>query len=414
MPTKQFLLSGTADDPATGATEYSSLLGDGDNIWQETEANRESVIPIAGKLSNFQAGVRIAPNAGKSWTFTIRKNNEDTDLSVVISNTSVISPLDTDEVAVAAGDKVAIKAVPSGTPTAAKAVYWTCQFTPDTDGETILLSNSGGINLGGYYTLIGAKPATGYEIRAQTLFPTAGTLKKFYVELTTAPGAGKSRTFTIRKNGEATSLVVTISNSATTGSDTDPAHNITIGAGDKVTIEDTSMGTPSYSKGKFGIGFLPDVQGEYIASATTEDYSPAVSTEYQHLNCGDSTLSDTEAKMHCLAQETLVKKIYVNLSAAQGEGKSYAFTLRRNLADTALTVTLSNATSGNVATDVAISADDLLTTKIVPTETPTIARSQIAYLLYNKPTAPPAPPAANPLIGKPLISADIIRKAKIR
>jgi len=393
MATKQFLISGTADDPTTaGTAEYSSLLGDGNQLWHATEAYRESIIPTAGKLSNFRVGVKTAPGAGKSWTFTIRKAASgaamaDTALSVTISDTAVLSSLDTDEVTVAAGDRVDIKAVGTGTPTAAAAVYWTCQFTPETDGETILLSNSAGTAIVNtyYHTLVGGRAPVAAEFSGQTLFPTAGTLKKFYVELTDAPGIDKSATFTIRKNGIDQSLVVTISGSATTGNDTDPAHNVAIAAGDKVTIKTAIVGIGW--RAKFGIVFLPTTQGEYIASATTDDTTSAFDTEYQHLNCGVSTLTVTETEQHCLAQATTAKAIYVNLSTAPGAGKSYAFILRRNaITNTALTVTISEAnTSGNYATDVAISANDLLDTKIVPAGTPATTSSQIAYLLYNTP-----------------------------
>lgn len=388
MSTKQFLISGVYNVPSTSVANYNSLLGDGGATWVAvaTEGGREGVISTPGKLSNFKAAVQIAPGGGKSWTFTVRKNNGDTALSVIIADANTISSLDTDEVEVAAGDKVCIQSVPSGTPAAAGTVYWTCQFTPDIDGETILLSIGTFFTADRYITLIGTKLPDPAEFEGQTLFPTDGTLKRFYVELVTAPGVGTSRTFLLRKNGVNTGMTVTIADGATTGNDTDPAHNIDIAAGDRVTIINTVTGSPASSGGKFGIVFLPDTPGEYIASATSDNYFHDTDTEYANLNCGDTTCWPTEVDTHQLAQETTAKAIYVNLAVAPGAGKGFTLTLRRNASvNTSLAVTLTGVTSGNHATDVAISMDDLLDTKIVPSGTPAVGSWQIAYLFYNAP-----------------------------
>ena len=399
MATVQTIISGTADAPVRdGTAEYSTLMGDGDTVWHATEANRESIISTPGKLTNLKVSVKTAPSAGKSWTFTIRLGNAggamaDTALSVTISDTDVLSSLDTSEVTVAAGQRVDISATGAGTPTAAGAIYWRCDFIPDTAGETLLLSNTAGNeSIDDYNTLIGSKWPDITEFDGQTLFPTAGTLKNLYVELTAAPGAGKSRTYTIWKNGIAQSLVVTISDSATTGSDTDPAHAVTIAAGDKVAIKESCVGVPEVLYVKFGSTFLPDTAGEWITSATTDDATSSSAVEYQHLNCGDSTLTATENEQHGLAPATTAKKIYVNLSTAPGAGYTWVFTLREALADTALTVSIADAnTSGNAAIDEAIAADALVNTSIDAMAGTATSKTQIAILFYNAPTVPAAP-----------------------
>jgi len=392
MPTKQFLMSGTSYACSTsGVSYYSTLLGDGNLSWSTLEAGRTGIVTASGKLSNFQVGVAVAPGDEKSWIYTVRKNEDATSLSVTISGAAVLSSVDSDEVTVAVGDRVCIEGVGVDTPAAAGANYWTCQFTPDTDGETILLSNTGGtpVTADRYFPLIGGKISDDVEFDVQTLFPTEGTLKNFYVQMQNAPGNGNSAIFTIRKNEGATSLVVTISGGNTTGSDTDPAHNIDIAAGDRAIIFYTVVGAPAASYNWFGIGFLPNTQGEFIASATTDNITSSTAVEYQPLNCADSTLTATESEQHNLAQATTVKKIYVNLSNYPNNGYTWVFTLRRNATTTTnLTVSISNlATSGNAAVDVAISAADLLDTMIDATAGTRTAASQIAYLFYNAPTA---------------------------
>ena len=393
MTTKQVIFSGVTSSPAVdGTTELNSLMGNGNASWVATEINHLSVIPTPGKLTNFKVRIRNAPGAGKSWVFTVRAGNPigDTALSVTISDTAKISALDTDEVAVAAGDLVSISATGSGTPTDPGAVYWTCEFIPDTDGETILLSNTKGQSLTANYfiTLIGGKDPDATEFDAQTLFPTPGTLKKFYVELSAAPGAGKSRIFTINKNGVATGIVVTISDAATTGNSA--ALTSAVAAGDSFSISHTVSGSPAASIVSFGIAFLPDTQGEFMTCATTDNPTSSIQVEYEHLTCGDSALTGTESETHNLARACTAKKIYVLLSTAPGLGNTWIFTLRRNTSDAALTVSISNTNkSGNAAVDVAISNDDVLDTAIDATAGAETSKSQIAYLLYNAPTPPP-------------------------
>lgn len=71
----------------------------------------------------------------------------------------------------------------------------------------------------------------------------AGTFCNLVVDLTTAPGAGNSRTITIQKNLTDTPLTVTISGTATSASDT--THSFTISPGDTLRIKVNSTGTPA-------------------------------------------------------------------------------------------------------------------------------------------------------------------------
>lgn len=398
MPTRQTLISGTADDPATTGIEFAPLLGNGNSPWWTDEEVYADIISAPGKLTNFRVQVKTAPGDSKYWVFAVRKGSPGgamatTPLGGFIIGTAVLSDLDTDVVTVAAGDRVALMVYGVGTPTAAGAVYWRCDFIPDTDGETILLGDTMAYPLSSTYrnTLIGSKVPDSLVFDAETLFPTSGTLKRFYVGLQTAPGNGNTWTLTAWKNGIAQSLAVAISNSGTTGNDTDPAHNISIAAGDTVLIRAYASGTPASSYATFGMTFLPDTLGEFIASATTDDATSTAQAEYQQLNCGDSLLTVTEEEQHSLASEATAKKMYVSLYTAPGNGNSWIFTLREGLADTALTVTISNTnTSGNAAVDEAIAADALVDTFIDGRAGSNTSKIQIAYLLYIAPTAGPA------------------------
>lgn len=65
----------------------------------------------------------------------------------------------------------------------------------------------------------------------------SGEMSYLYVRLNNSPGGTNSYTFTIRKNGLDSTLTCTILGSATSCSDTDPAHSVTFDAGDLISVK---------------------------------------------------------------------------------------------------------------------------------------------------------------------------------
>lgn len=82
------------------------------------------------------------------------------------------------------------------------------------------------------------------EADANGIFPEACSVAGFSIKCLTAPGAGKSWTFRLRKNGIDTSLVLVLSDTNTTVQDLTTI--ITFVAGDKVSYSITPSGTPTY------------------------------------------------------------------------------------------------------------------------------------------------------------------------
>lgn len=88
------------------------------------------------------------------------------------------------------------------------------------------------------YTGIGGPdPANATEANAQIAMPMACTVSNLYVRITAAVGAsGSSQTFTVRKNGAATSVTCTISGS-TGQSGSDTTNSVAFAAGDLFSLE---------------------------------------------------------------------------------------------------------------------------------------------------------------------------------
>ena len=74
---------------------------------------------------------------------------------------------------------------------------------------------------------------------------TAGTLSKLIVDLDTAPGAGTSRTFTVRINEVDSALAVTISDTNTLSSE--DIDTVAVAAGDRIELWHTSAGAVAAS-----------------------------------------------------------------------------------------------------------------------------------------------------------------------
>ena len=388
MATRQVIFGGCDVTPTVSATRYGGLMANG---FSASEPSQSGICSTGGVLTNWQVQVNTAPAAGKSWLFTVRVNGADTALAVTIADANTVSSVDTSEVAIAAGDLIGFSSVPTGTPTDAASIKWSCDFIPTTAGHTLMLSSSSGTNLADaqFVSIACPKSPDSVEGDAQVIFPTAGKLKNFYVNLATAPGSGNTRTFTVRLNGTTTGQIsLAIANTATTGNET--ATELTVAAGDSVAILDTDSVTPAATAARFGITFIPDNAGEFIACATTDDNLNGAATEFQYVSCADSTLSATEADFECLSVTAFtVKKLYAKLSVDPGTSPdAYTFTLKKNGSDTALLVTIvADNTTGNATQDVSVSAADLIYYSIAPVSTPSATpHTQLGLLCYIAPT----------------------------
>lgn len=280
---RQLLTMNNYDDLHSGATRYYQL-SNGNAVACTTEFDAEGIITTDGNISNLYVELENAPGTGKSYTFTMRKNETDTSITTTIQNTSKRGNDTINTITVTAGDRLCLKCVPSGTPAVGK-LRVACIYTGNTAKESIILGGTGGRNLGPVWPtrLIQHRASNG--LNEYTIIPTAGSIKNFYVELETAPGAGKSRILTIYKNDVATSLEVTIANANKTGNDT--THKINVSPGDKIYILVTNVGGPAASPGTWGTTFLSDIDGESIISQVT--YQNPGNTIIQYIaTSGDS------------------------------------------------------------------------------------------------------------------------------
>ena len=220
-----------------------------------------SIVASAGTISKIRVNTRSTPTGGNSFTYRLRLNGVDQDgtggttdtrATITAGNTSANSSFT--PIAIAAGDLISIRYTQVGANTSAYDVG-TVVFTPTNANESC--SNVNGNTAGPSttvtnYTYPRSVHNSGFDawsttesVRNYSGAATATvTLTAFYVAVSTAPGVGKSRTFTVRKNAADTGLVVTISDNATSGNIT--GQSVPLSAlSDRWTIKAVPSGTPA-------------------------------------------------------------------------------------------------------------------------------------------------------------------------
>ncbi|MET0374678.1 MAG: hypothetical protein ABW128_10530, partial [Rhizorhabdus sp.] len=237
---------------AGGTAANAAPLGTGGST-SGTEATNMSVMPLAGNLTKLYARIQTAPGTGNSRTMTLRRGAAvgalaDTAFTVTFGATETERVLDltSSPLALAAGDILSIAQGISGTPASA-GMTLAFEFVPATAGEAPLLGVWGGTisSTATRYGTISGFTGTGEATEASVgqIVPGAMTVKRMRYDLTTAPGAGKSRTATFRKNASDTALAVALAD-ATSGVAT---SDVTLAGGDLIDVATVPAGSPASS-----------------------------------------------------------------------------------------------------------------------------------------------------------------------
>lgn len=240
------------------ADSYLGFNGYGTPGWlNSTYAHKAIPIARAGTIDKLNVALVLAGGAGISHVFTLYKNGSSTALTCTISGASETTCSDTaNSVSVSAGDTVAVFRDYSGWPPTESYKRLAVEFTPTTSGEMIL-----GVNT--TYPVALSASATQYihlnnldysvstTSTGNTQLFIASTLKSLFVKLETAPGAGTSRTFTVRNNNSDTALACTISDTATTCND---VEDVSISDYDQVNLSSALSGTPAATKMTASVG----------------------------------------------------------------------------------------------------------------------------------------------------------------
>lgn len=197
------------------------------------------------------------------------------------------------------------------------------------------------------------------------LVTSAGTLQNLRVLLTVAPGSGKSYTVTLYKNGSSTALTVTVSDLATTGSDT--THTVSVAAGDKLRIEYTTSGTPTSTQMNTSVEYVGGTTDESQIMGCTGSTFIAGSGADEFVGVsGENVVSSADSiSRQLIGTAGTIKNLYINADSVVSAG-SIIFTLMVNGVASALTCTMNvaSSTANDTTHTVAVAAGDTLSLRI--------------------------------------------------
>lgn len=337
------------NNPSAAVTNYNHFQW-ASGPWTTTEAVTEQACPIAGTIDLLYVAVQTAPGSGKSFAFTIRKNGADTPLTTTIQDTNTANHDAVNSFAVSVGDLLGMKTVPSGTPTAPAHVTWAMRIVGTTDGESVIIGscfNNATLAAGQtrYLSPMAASTLDATETNVYCIMPTAGVFDNLYVASDVAPGAGETYSATLVLNGVDQSLVATISNPSTSGTDTNGAHAVAVVAGDKVSIKMVASAGAVSTHICFGARWKPTVNGESLGFANHSSTLTQATTNYRSFS-GRIGFGPTENLRQSVVPIACgLKKFYA--SAGPANGQTYIGTVRVNAGNVGTPSTMQVVITGN-------------------------------------------------------------------
>jgi len=351
MSFQPILGSTRTDDYDQFATEYNTIMGADD--FSPNEMDKYCLVSTPGKLKNLYVLLYSSPGLGigaKSYTFSLRKNGANTALSCQILDLATSCNDTVNEIAVAAGDRVNLKIVPSVDIPRAVYGYYGFGFESDNPNESLLMNNTNGNNLDNANDSYLAPSGNGIvsltESNVSQVIPTSGTLKNLYVLLNGAPGVGMDYTFTVRRNGVDTGITCAVAGANTTCNDV--ANSQAVSQGDIISIKCVpSAGPPAAEPACIGLTFEADIDGESIAMMSGLSNISSLFQNYNTIQVVDriGTYNGIWSNRCQICQMTKVRNLTVWLENAPGAGKSHTVTLHQSVGATPLSVALSGATT---------------------------------------------------------------------
>ena len=316
MVTHLFVAAGNGTvGPSNASTSYFGMNGTSAGLgWTTTQINREFPSPVAGTFSNLEVVFNTTLSQG-SWVVSFNDVTSGSNTLTCTIDTTHATCGDTNaghNITVAVGDIIDFSANPNGTtPTAqTNPVQLGIVFTSTVGNESPLYSSttSGTTNNATpEYTGFGYL-STGWnatEVNVSSIVAAPGTIDQLNVYApTAAPGAGKTFTYTLYKNGSPTSLKCPMTGTGAGNQvcvDSNVGDAVTVAAGDTISLQAAPTGTPTITVAQAGDArWVPSTPGQSlvmevsvaaptVVAATrfmnfAGTYSTAASTEISNYN----------------------------------------------------------------------------------------------------------------------------------
>lgn len=218
---------------------------------------------------------------------------------------------------------------------------------------------------------------SGSEIYWQEVIPIAGTFSNFSAEIQSAPGAGNTLTFTVRKNNVDTAVTCAISGAAATTCQ-DLSNSFTVVAGDAITLKSVTAGSPGGKRVYTALKFVGTNAGEsFVTMSTDTDGAEANNTTYSSIygaRQSSNNVYTTSTVQTPQPTAGTYSNLYVRLADTAdppGTGNAHNIIFQVNNVDQfSCTIAGSSRTCSNTTGTVAVVAGDLVNYKVTGTSSP--------------------------------------------
>lgn len=349
---------------------------------------RLGVFAVDGKFTNLRVYSDHTPGGTATVIVKMSMNGVDSALTCTITSAATSCGDPVNNATVTAGQKVTFHITQTNAP-APITLYFTADFTPTTADESVVIfgnSQVAGASPPGHLAIQGNQNNT-TETAATSIFPAAGTLDHIYAELESAPGAGNTWTFTVRKNFKSdANLICTIADPATTcnaltgATTTDSTTNINY----QYLVP---VGVGGTKGGGLSARWVPNTSGTFPFLALTNGTLDTVNTNYAVVS-GQVSQTLIEASTTEQAGNFTINKMSVSFRSNPGAAKSWLVTLRKNGADTAMTATCTNTLLCNSSNAITFTSTDTMDVSIAPVGGPG-ASTLVEIAFVATPTPPP-------------------------
>lgn len=247
----------TSNLPTVTTTYYSPFIN---GIASTTEVTVSMVVPLSGTLRNLYFRATSAPNAACadecSWVGTMYLNGSPTAVNCLITNSATNCSDLTHNFAVAAGDVISFKVSTVSTIIGSATGMIGFVIEPTLIGGVIfssLSSNSASSVATNYLGIHSAIPTWNATETLTDMIARPMVMNAVYGIIATAPGAGRSFTYTVNNNTVSTSATIAFSGASQV---TNNLTGLSIGVtgGDLLDWQSVPAGTPTGStRVKLGI-----------------------------------------------------------------------------------------------------------------------------------------------------------------